>query len=124
MLGDAAASSSGSILAQGVRPIGGADVPARKFQVSGSGVFIKTSRRPIMADPTEVGCFSFLLPSPSHVPHLIAPRRCVRFARSVCPSGQDILQAHGWFSGFDWRKLEMKQLQAPHVPKISHPAYE
>ena len=28
---------------------------------------------------------------PPHVPHLIAPRRCVRFARSVSPSGQDIL---------------------------------
>ena len=25
------------------------------------------------------------LPSPSHVPHLIAPRRCARFVRSVCP---------------------------------------
>ena len=25
------------------------------------------------------------LPPPSHVPHWIAPRRCVRFARPVCP---------------------------------------
>ena len=40
--------------------------------------------RPLVAAP----------PSPSHVPHLIAPRRCVRFARSVCPSGQDILLRH------------------------------
>ena len=40
---------------------------------------------------------STVLRPPRRATYLITPRRCVRFARSVCPSGQDILLQHDLF---------------------------